>query len=194
MADADPINVEDRATQRNLSTKGRIDSLVIGCAIRDLGIPIGDVVSSAYCRVIEPGRLAFGRAAGAAALHGRGVWPPVEETRSLAGQGNHLRRGSGFRIAHAGIEVMSATRVQNAAEVSVQLSDGKRQTARVPGRAPEVGVAVLELEDDTDLPPLHSDSDSCPANSRVGDEVVAIRSALGQSSSHGHIGNPERTR
>lgn len=48
-------------TQRQLSAQGRADSLSIGKSIRTLGIPIGVVESSPYCRTKDTARLAFGR-------------------------------------------------------------------------------------------------------------------------------------
>jgi broad specificity phosphatase PhoE len=51
----------DCGGQRNLVDKGRDDARKIGIAIRALGIPIGRVLSSPYCRTIETAELAFGR-------------------------------------------------------------------------------------------------------------------------------------
>ncbi|MGI8909659.1 MAG: trypsin-like peptidase domain-containing protein [Rubrobacteraceae bacterium] len=85
------------------------------------------------------------------------------------GQGDHS--GSGFRVAVPGIVVTNAHVVADADEVSVVLRDGTRRTARVLGRAPEVDIAALEL-DDSGLPPLHSGSGISEA--RVGDPVLAV--------------------
>jgi broad specificity phosphatase PhoE len=60
--DADRQNLGNCATQRNLSDAGREQSRALGAAVRDLGIPIGDVIASPYCRTLETARLAFGRA------------------------------------------------------------------------------------------------------------------------------------
>ena len=48
-------------TQRNLTEEGRRQARDVGRALRALAIPIGDVVSSEYCRTRETARLAFGR-------------------------------------------------------------------------------------------------------------------------------------
>jgi phosphohistidine phosphatase SixA len=53
-------NLANCADQRNLSSKGRADALQIGKSIKTLGIPIGAVVSSPYCRAKDTARLAFG--------------------------------------------------------------------------------------------------------------------------------------
>jgi Histidine phosphatase superfamily (branch 1) len=84
--DADPIDVADCSTQRNLSAQGRAESEAMGAAIRELGIPIGYVLSSVYCRAMDTGRLAFGRVEAADAIDGRAVWPPDAAKRALAGE------------------------------------------------------------------------------------------------------------
>ena len=60
--DQDPVVVSDCSTQRNLSAQGRADARAIGRSLRRLGLPVGTVFSSAYCRTLETARLAFGRA------------------------------------------------------------------------------------------------------------------------------------
>ena len=51
----------DCSRQRNLTDDGREDSRLIGEAFRTRGLPVGRVLSSAYCRCLETARLAFGR-------------------------------------------------------------------------------------------------------------------------------------
>ena len=53
---------EDCASQRNLTDKGRDEARAIGAHIKRLGIPIGPVHASPFCRTMETARLAFGRA------------------------------------------------------------------------------------------------------------------------------------
>ncbi|HEY7060851.1 MAG TPA: histidine phosphatase family protein [Chloroflexota bacterium] len=48
--------------QRNLTDEGRDQARAIGAAFRQLNIPVGDVLSSPYCRAMETANLAFGRA------------------------------------------------------------------------------------------------------------------------------------
>lgn len=52
----------DCATQRNLSAIGREAARRVGDAFKKRGIPVGSVLSSRWCRCLETGRLAFGRA------------------------------------------------------------------------------------------------------------------------------------
>ncbi len=60
--DQDPVVVADCGTQRNLSAQGRADARAIGRGVRRLGLRIGKVLSSPFCRTLETARLAFGRA------------------------------------------------------------------------------------------------------------------------------------
>ncbi len=61
--DTDRQNLANCDTQRNLSDQGRADSRAIGQAFQALGIPVGPVLASEYCRTRETAELAFGRAA-----------------------------------------------------------------------------------------------------------------------------------
>ncbi|CAG0951131.1 hypothetical protein MYXO_00208 [Myxococcaceae bacterium] len=56
------FRLEDCATQRNLSEEGRREAEEIGRAFERLGIRISEVQTSPYCRTLETGRLAFGKA------------------------------------------------------------------------------------------------------------------------------------
>jgi hypothetical protein len=58
----------DCSWQRNLSPMGREASREMGDAVRLLGIPVGEVSSSPYCRCMDTARLAFGRADAVVAL------------------------------------------------------------------------------------------------------------------------------
>jgi virginiamycin B lyase len=49
-------------TQRNLNEQGRADARAIGQAFKALNIPVGQVLSSNYCRTRDTAQLAFGRA------------------------------------------------------------------------------------------------------------------------------------
>jgi broad specificity phosphatase PhoE len=55
-------NLSRCETQRNLNEQGRAESRAIGEAFRALGIPVGEVLSSGYCRTRDTAELAFGRA------------------------------------------------------------------------------------------------------------------------------------
>jgi phosphohistidine phosphatase SixA len=52
---------EDCDEQRNLSDAGRAGARAQGEAFRALGVPVGDVIASPFCRAWEHAQLAFGR-------------------------------------------------------------------------------------------------------------------------------------
>jgi len=53
---------EDCKIQRNLSDKGRSDARTVGEHAKRLGIPVGKVLASPFCRTMDTARLAFGKA------------------------------------------------------------------------------------------------------------------------------------
>lgn len=61
-ADTKRDDLSDWTKQRNLSELGRKQSVNIGKAMQLLGIPVSEIIASPYCRCIETGKLAFGRA------------------------------------------------------------------------------------------------------------------------------------
>ena len=68
--DANMTSFDDCPTQRNLVDRGRDDARAIGAAVRALGIPIGKVRASPFCRTVETATLAFGRAEKSAEVRG----------------------------------------------------------------------------------------------------------------------------
>jgi phosphohistidine phosphatase SixA len=60
--DANMKGYEDCANQRNLTDKGRAEARAVGEHVKRLGIPIGVVLASPFCRTMETARLAFGSA------------------------------------------------------------------------------------------------------------------------------------
>jgi len=61
-SDQNREDLSDWSKQRNLSDIGRQQAHAIGLAFRALAIPVSEVVTSPYCRAIETGKLAFGKA------------------------------------------------------------------------------------------------------------------------------------
>lgn len=59
--DASPPNLPDCTKQRNLTDGGRDQASVIGQQFRALKIPVGQVISSPYCRALEFAYLIVGR-------------------------------------------------------------------------------------------------------------------------------------
>lgn len=70
-------------TQRNLSALGREQAVRIGAAFRVLGIPVGSVTSSPFCRCRDTAQLAFGQHSVNPALS-FALKTNAEETRKMA--------------------------------------------------------------------------------------------------------------
>ncbi len=51
----------DCASQRNLNERGRQEARDVGAAFKSLGILVGTVLTSPYCRCVDTGILAFGK-------------------------------------------------------------------------------------------------------------------------------------
>jgi hypothetical protein len=66
---------EDCARQRNLTDQGREEARRIGVEIKRLGLPIGEVLASPFCRTMETARLMFGRAQATPAVRGGPAQP-----------------------------------------------------------------------------------------------------------------------
>jgi phosphohistidine phosphatase SixA len=54
------LSLNDCSTQRKLSEVGRLEATQIGNSLRNHKVPIGNVISSEYCRAIDTAQLAFG--------------------------------------------------------------------------------------------------------------------------------------
>ncbi len=81
------VDLKRCETQRNLNDKGRLEAGQIGVQFRRLGIPVGDVLSSEFCRCRETAELAFGRYAIEASLTGVGRSSEAAPRRELATAG-----------------------------------------------------------------------------------------------------------
>jgi broad specificity phosphatase PhoE len=62
VGDPPGFKLEDCASQRNLSAEGRAQAQRMGAELGRRSVPIGDVLSSPWCRCLDTARLAFGRA------------------------------------------------------------------------------------------------------------------------------------
>lgn len=71
-------------TQRNLNENGRREAREIGEAFRALGIPVGEVRSSEFCRCKETAQLAFGRFTTEQRLTGVSRAPEAAQRRAQA--------------------------------------------------------------------------------------------------------------
>jgi phosphohistidine phosphatase SixA len=66
--DASPLDLSNCSGQLMLNEVGKRQAQAIGEAFKKAEVPVGKVVASAYCRAMETGRLAFGKAEGSDAL------------------------------------------------------------------------------------------------------------------------------
>jgi broad specificity phosphatase PhoE len=130
---------EDCARQRNLTDAGRAEARAIGANIRDLGIPIGDVLASPFCRTMETARLMFGRAAAAPTVRGGPAQPDsadrYAELRNLLA--TPVPRGTNLVIASHGNPFRAVVAGQYLAEgeaavIAPRGKDGFVVVARVP--------------------------------------------------------------
>lgn len=78
VGDPPGFSLEDCATQRNLSDRGRADAQRLGARLKSSGGMFGQVRSSAWCRCVDTAQLAFG--------FEPQVWPPLNSF--FAGQGD----------------------------------------------------------------------------------------------------------
>ena len=85
--------------------------------------------------------------------------------------------GSGFIVDPKGIVVTNNHVIDNADEITVNLSDGREIKAKVRGRDRETDLAVLELQSSSGRYPFVSfGREDC---ARVGDKVIAIGNPFG---------------
>ena len=78
----EPGSLGDCSRQRTLDDAGRADARALGAAVRELEVPVGEVLASPYCRTVETAELAFGRAVTA-----DGLLPPAPGTRGRTTRG-----------------------------------------------------------------------------------------------------------
>ena len=55
------LNLSDCNTQRRLSPDGKKEAMIIGKGVKSARVPVGQVVSSDYCRAYNTAQLAFGK-------------------------------------------------------------------------------------------------------------------------------------
>jgi ubiquinone/menaquinone biosynthesis C-methylase UbiE/phosphohistidine phosphatase SixA len=87
------IDLSRCETQRNLNDEGRAQAVEIGRQFQRLGIPVGAVRSSRYCRCWQTAQLAFGRYELDPLLTGVSRGPEHEAARRAAS--DHLRKALG---------------------------------------------------------------------------------------------------
>ncbi len=115
-------------------------------------------------------RFGFGEGPGAPGQMGpRGPRGPRGGERPVVGQ------GSGFFISADGYVVTNNHVVDGADEVEVTATDGKEYTAKVIGTDPRTDIALLKIDNVTNLPWVKL-AEAAP---RVGDWVIAVGNPFG---------------
>ncbi len=107
-------------------------------------------------------------------LERRGIPDEGEEDGPAQREGRSL--GSGFFISSTGHIVTNNHVVEDAAEVTVTLSDGRELEAEVIGTDPDTDLAVLKVREPGNYPHVEFSSQRSP---RVGDWVVAVGNPFG---------------
>lgn len=62
VGDPEGMRLDDCRTQRNLDERGRAEARRLGAAFQARNVPVGELLSSPWCRCVETARIAFGRA------------------------------------------------------------------------------------------------------------------------------------
>jgi hypothetical protein len=129
----------DCTKQRNLTDKGRDEARRIGADIASLGIPIGDVLASPFCRTRETAQLIFGRLTVSSAVRGGPARPDsldrYAELRKLLA--TPPRAGTNLAISSHGNPFHAVAGDQYLAEGEAAVikplgNDGFRIVARIP--------------------------------------------------------------
>lgn len=94
VGDPPGFRLEECATQRNLSADGRAQAQRLGAELRRRGVPVGEVLSSPWCRCLDTAQLAFGRSK---------TWIALSNLHGRSGEAEKQVRALRPRIAaHAG--------------------------------------------------------------------------------------------
>jgi phosphohistidine phosphatase SixA len=114
------VPLTDCTGQRNLNDAGREQARSIGRAWRALELPVGDVLSSGYCRTRETAELAFGRTVIVPALTGI----PTEQVGTYGGRVRALRRMLGTRPADGENTVIVGHIANLEAATQIEIDEG----------------------------------------------------------------------
>ena len=105
-------DLSDCSRQRNLNAEGRRQSRDIGRAFRRLGIPVGRVLASPFCRTRDTARLAFGRVRASRSLLSVEFFESVRQGRRRGLRrvlGDRPRRGTNTVLVTHGSAILDAT-------------------------------------------------------------------------------------
>ncbi|MCX7892222.1 MAG: histidine phosphatase family protein [Burkholderiales bacterium] len=132
VGDPPGFRLGDCATQRNLSEAGRDEARRLGEAFRARGIPVGEVLSSEWCRCRDTAALAFGRYA---------TWPALNSffgNRATEAEQTRAVRERVLRWGGPGNLVLVTHQVNITALAGVFPAQGELVVLRPAGGALEV--------------------------------------------------------
>jgi len=139
VGDPDGFRLEDCKTQRNLSETGRAEAKRLGEALRARKVPVGELLSSPWCRCHETARLAFGRDATTWAalsnLFGRREAADVQVREMSSRIGNYRGKNNLVLVSH-GSTALPLTGVSPQQAEIVVLTPLGGDRFRVAGRIP----------------------------------------------------------
>jgi phosphohistidine phosphatase SixA len=136
VGDPPGFRLDDCQTQRNLSAVGREEAKRIGAAFQTRGVPIGQVLSSRWCRCLETARLAFGTVE---------PWPPLdsffndrsretEQTDAVRQRASERPAAGNLILVTHQVNISALTGIFPAAGEMVILTPQEDGTFRVAGR------------------------------------------------------------
>lgn len=127
------FDIDDCTTQRNLTQEGIAGSEEIGAIVERVGVPLGTVVSSPYCRSIDTARLAFGE--------------PTIEPRLM---GNFPEVGR--TMEEAGSDLLAVIKeMDRDGEVSVLVAHSGNTLGAFGAKTDEGGIFVLDVTQDDEV-------------------------------------------
>ena len=142
VGDPDGFRIEDCKTQRNLSEEGRAEARRLGEALRKHKAPIGEVLSSPWCRCHDTAQLAFRRQATTwnplSNLFGRRELADAQVRELRARIGSYKGKDNLVMISHGSVAAPLTGISPQQAEVIVLTPLGGDRF-RVAGRIPPPG-------------------------------------------------------
>jgi phosphohistidine phosphatase SixA len=133
------FRLEDCKTQRNLSEDGRAEARRLGEALRARDVPIGEVLSSPWCRCHETARLAFGREAKSwralSNLFGRREAADAQVREMRARIAGYRGKGNLVLVSH-GSAALPLTGISPQQAEIIVLTPGDGERFSVAGRIP----------------------------------------------------------
>ena len=139
VGDPEGFRLDDCKTQRNLSEAGRAEAKRLGEALRSRKVPVGDVLSSPWCRCHDTAQLAFGtpgtRWTALSNLFGRSQAADAQVRELRSRVGGYKGKANLVMISHGSVASPLAGVSPQQAEIIVLTPLGGDEF-RVAGRLP----------------------------------------------------------